>query len=41
MTDYVEIINSITTDEIREYAKKLFTQKNNIAVIQMPETEQE
>ncbi len=37
VTDYVNIVNSITTNEIRDYARNLFSQKNNIKVIRLPE----
>jgi zinc protease len=37
ITDYVDIVNSITTNEIRDYARSFFSQKNNIKVIQLPE----
>ena len=36
-TDYLNIVNSITTSEIRDYARRLFSQGNNIKVIQLPE----
>ncbi|MDR1699224.1 MAG: insulinase family protein, partial [Prevotellaceae bacterium] len=37
VTDYVDILNAITTAEIRDFAKRLFSQENNIKVIQLPE----
>ena len=37
VTDFVEIVNSITVDEIRHYAHRLFSQGNNLKVIQLPE----
>ena len=39
VTDYVNIVNSITTAEIRDYARRIFSQGNNIKVIQMPKEE--
>ena len=36
-TDYVKLVENVTPEMVQELAKKMFTQGNEITLIQMPE----